>query len=325
MICTGMVADLHIRAAQLGRHLDVIGIYDIDPHRMSERAAAWGIPGRASLDNVLRDSDVEAVLILTPAETHSDLAIRALECGKHVLVEKPVARASDIGAIAQAARAAGKICLPGHNYAYDQDFSRVRSLVKAGQLGTIRAMFIHYVIAHSREIARHYDGVLAEVMIHHAYLTLATLGLPRTVTAGVAVGAEDLNGVEDQAWMTWEYEDGLTAHLFATFAVDDNTSAPWLFSLKVLGTKGGATYDWRGATYRRPLGSLPIAVAAYEDSYILEHRAFAYAVHGDNSLVASSLHDAHTAQLLLDLAHESARTGQRIVVADHIPVDEGRP
>jgi hypothetical protein len=109
----------------------------------------------------------------------------------------------------------------------------------------------------------------------------------------------------DQAWMTWHYPRGLSVHHFASFAVDDETSDPWMFTVKVLGDRGSATYNWRDSLFRRPLGSLGFAIPAYEDSYIHEQQAFAAAVAGRPEAIISGLADARRAVLLLRAAREA--------------------
>jgi predicted dehydrogenase len=278
----------------------------------TRRAAQWDVPAYDSLDDVLGDESVDAVLVLTPVELHEPVAQRALTAGKHVFVEKPVGSAAECRSLSATAERLGLVCMPGHNYAYQPEFQTVRRLVHSGDLGVSRAAWITYVIQHPESVAARYDGVLDEVMVHHAYLALALFGEPRAVWAGRAETGWANHDVEDQAWMTLEYPGGLSVHAFATFAVDDDTSDPWMFVVKVLGTRGSATYNWRDAVFRRPLGTLSIAVPAYEDSYLHEHAAFAAAIRGDAAAIVSPLSDAVGAELLLAAARTSDEQGIRV-------------
>lgn len=107
---------------------------------------------------------------------------------------------------------------------------------------------------------------------------------------------------------------GLSVHHFATFAVDDDTSDPWMFVVKVLGDQGGATYNWRDSVFRRPLGSLPFGIPAYEDSYIHEQRVFAAAIGGRPEIV-SDLSDAHSVAQVLQAAREADATHTAVQLA----------
>ncbi len=114
--------------------------------------------------------------------------------------------------------------MPGHNYAYQPEFQRVLQLVQRGELGTVRAMWVIYALKHDEDLAARYSGVLDEVMVHHAYWTYAALGRPARVFAGRAEPAWRSLSTDDQAWMVWEYPPRGVAHLFASFAVDDDTA-----------------------------------------------------------------------------------------------------
>ena len=296
----GMVAELHEQAVRTARALTLCGVYDTDQTVSRARATAWDTHAYPTLEAMLEDERLDALLILTPEATHEELATRAMNAGKHVLVEKPVGTPDAVARLEATAASAGRVCLPGHNYAYQPEFVELRRLVRGGDLGHIRAAWITYIIRHPEEVAAHYGGVLEEIMVHHSYLTLALFGPPQTVHAGRAEPAWQHHAADDQAWMTWLYPGGLSAHLFASFAVDDETLDPWMFQVKVLGDNGGSTYNWRSSLYRRPLGSLPYALPAYESSYAHEHVAFAQAIAGGQPV--SPLADARAAATIIEAA-----------------------
>lgn len=301
----GMAAELHHRAAVMGGHVRLVGLVEPKPELAAQRAEHWGCRAYPSLDDALADDAVQAVFVLTPPKAHEQAAVAALRAGRPVLVEKPVADAHGIARIRVEADQRGLLCVPGHNYAYQPEFAALRRLVRGGDLGHVRAAWITYVIRHPEDVARHYGDVLDEVMIHHAYLGLALFGLPELVYAGQMEPRWQHHPAADQAWMTWHYPGGLSVHHFATFAVDDDTSDPWMFVVKVLGERGSATYNWRDSIFRRPLGSLGFAVPAYEDSYIHEQQAFAAALGGQADAVVSDLADAHRVALLLQAARDA--------------------
>lgn len=307
----GMVSDLHQRAVVLGRHLRLVGLLEPRPELARRRASEWGAHAYADIEEALGDPAIEAVLILTPPEAHAELALRSLRAGRHVMLEKPVAQPEQIAELEREALDRGLVCMPAHNYAYQPEFRALRRLVQEGTLGRVRAAWVTYVIRHPESIARAYGSVLEEVMIHHTYLALALFGTPSAVYAGCMEPAWEEHRSEDQAWMTWHYPRGMSVHHFATFAVADHTSSPWLLALKVLGDGGSASYNWQDTIFERPLGSLPFAVPAYEDSYIHEHEALAAAIAGDADAVVSTLGDAADAARLLHLARRASDQGIR--------------
>lgn len=312
----GMVSELHQLTLAGSKHMSLVGLHDIDAAQLRRRAADWNVKTFDSGEAVFDDPDIDAVFVLTPAEYHVPLAQQALSAGKHVFVEKPVATdPAEIDRLVRARDNAQRVVMPGHNYAYIPEFQRIVRLTKNGDLGQIRAVFIQYVIKHPEEVAAAYGGVLEEVMIHHTYMTLALLGAPERVYAGAMEPAWKQHPVEDQAWMTWEYPGGTSAHLFATFGVDDDSADPWTFVVKVLGTEGSASMSWRTSIFKRALGTLSFAIPAYEESYGHEVDAFARAIAEGEPLV-STLADAAISARIIESAYDAARSGtaqQRVV------------
>ncbi|MBX3029629.1 MAG: Gfo/Idh/MocA family oxidoreductase [Chloroflexi bacterium] len=302
----GRVAELHQAAIAVSDALRLVAIHDTQADLLATRAAAWDTRAHASLDALLADPAVEAVLVLTPHATHLEVARRVIEAGRHVFIEKPVSEDADaIDAVAAMARSAGLVAMPGHNYAYGPEFVRLHGLVQRGDLGDVRALFVTYIIRHEESVVAGLSGILGEVMVHHAYLTAALLGAPDRVHAGRAEPAWVHHDQEDQAWMTWEYPGGRSAHLFASFAMEDMSAAPWTFLVRALGTRGTAEMNWRSAWFERPLGTLAYALPAYEESYGRELAHFASAIRLGVPPV-SSLEDAALVARLLAAAQVAA-------------------
>jgi predicted dehydrogenase len=295
----GMVSELHHRALGALPELALVGVHDVDPLLRRQRAAAWGVQAYETLERLLEDDGIDAVLVLTPEVAHLPVAEAALQAGKHVLVEKPVS-ADPAGARRLAARAAdrGLVAMPAHNYAYVPEFTRLARLARAGELGRIRSVFATYAIAHPETVARAYGGVLAHIMTHHSYLVLALLGMPTRVHAGASTPAWVVHEAEDQAWMTWEYETGEVAHLSASFAVGDDSADPWSFVVKALGTEGSASMTFRSAYLRRALGTLGFGLPVYEESYEHELRAFAATIDGGGAPLSTMADAADCAEIV---------------------------
>ena len=97
-----------------------------------------GVVGTTRFERALGDATVEAVAIATPVGTHFELAAAALEAGKHVFVEKPLA-ASSVEAL-ELIRLADKhdrVIMPGHTFLYSPPVNLVRDLIECGELGEI--------------------------------------------------------------------------------------------------------------------------------------------------------------------------------------------
>jgi predicted dehydrogenase len=93
-------------------------------------------------ERVFKDTTIDAVVISTPVHTHFDLAMRALESGKHILVEKPLATSvSDVEEIEALATRKNLVAMVGHTFLYNTAVRYVKKLIDSGELGEIRYIY----------------------------------------------------------------------------------------------------------------------------------------------------------------------------------------
>jgi predicted dehydrogenase len=118
---------------------DVVAVCDADQARLDTLARRYpAIPATTRFDDILEDRLVDAVAIATPVSTHADLCAAALEAGKHVFVEKPLAATSDEAvALMELADERGLILMPGHTFLYSPPVDKIRTLIANGELGEI--------------------------------------------------------------------------------------------------------------------------------------------------------------------------------------------
>jgi predicted dehydrogenase len=129
-----------VRNAQATPGFRVDYLCDLDEARA--RAVLGGystIRTSGSLDAVLADPGVRAVAVATPAATHLDVVLAALEAGKHVLVEKPLAGSFADGAkLVAAAEERGLVLMLDHTYCYTPAVRKLRELVRGGEIGALQ-------------------------------------------------------------------------------------------------------------------------------------------------------------------------------------------
>ena len=108
--------------------------------RRREHAAGFpGVQFEEHYDEVLADPRVEAVVVATPVETHGLLARQALDAGKHVLVEKPVAGSSDEARqLAELADEKDLVLMVGHTFLFSPRVEAIRNLIDSGEMGTLQ-------------------------------------------------------------------------------------------------------------------------------------------------------------------------------------------
>jgi predicted dehydrogenase len=160
-------------------------------------------------DEVLCDDAVEAVIVATPPQTHYPLVKRALEAGKHVLVEKPLAtRLADGRELADLATASGLTLMPGHTFIYSPAVNTVRELIRSEIVGDI-----HFITSSRMNLGKYQrDGVVCDLAPHDISILLYWLQQPvvEVAASGSCVFRE---GVHETAFMTLTFAGGTTANV----------------------------------------------------------------------------------------------------------------
>jgi predicted dehydrogenase len=163
-----------------------------------------------SLDEVLADERVEAVVIATPVSTHHALASKALRARKHVFVEKPLAASSlEAGALLAQAEAAGLVLMPGHTFLYSPAVMLVREMIQAGELGEI------YFISTSRvNLGLHQPDVSVawDLGPHDFSILRFWLGETPQHASALSRGCV-IPEIPDVAFINLEFESGTVAHV----------------------------------------------------------------------------------------------------------------
>jgi predicted dehydrogenase len=128
-----------VRALHEVEGAEVSWICDAVPERLLPMRRRFpAVRATTRFERLLADPNLDAVAIATPVSTHFDLAAAALEAGKHVFVEKPLASSSDAATrLASLAEERGLVLMPGHTFLYSPPVNHVRELIQSGELGDI--------------------------------------------------------------------------------------------------------------------------------------------------------------------------------------------
>lgn len=134
----GMISDVHALAAKSLDGAELVGCADIAKARADAFAEKYGIKAYETLEDMLADKEVDVVCICTPNGTHAELAIKVLQAGKNVILEKPMAittkECDDI--IAEAEKSKGKIMVISQMRTAP-DIIRAKELVQSGAIGKL--------------------------------------------------------------------------------------------------------------------------------------------------------------------------------------------
>jgi predicted dehydrogenase len=163
-----------------------------------------------SFADVLSDPEVEAVLIATPIATHFALAKAALEAGKHVFVEKPLAASLAEGTeLVRVAEERGRVLMPGHTFLYSPPVEMIRELIASGDLGDV------YFISTSRvNLGLHQSdaSVVWDLGPHDFSILSYWLGQTPAYVTALSRGCV-MPDTPDVAFINLEYGSGTIAHV----------------------------------------------------------------------------------------------------------------
>lgn len=218
--------------------LELAAVVERKTHAAAERYP--GIRTYRSLEEMLADTNLQLIVIATPSGTHFELAKKALEAGKDLVVDKPVcARAVEIAELMEIAARMKVKLIPFHNRRWDGDFRTVRKLLHDEALGRVVSFEStfdrwrpHPKIGGWKELNAPGSGVLLDLGTHLIDQALELFGLPLEVSAEVGREREPRDAADD-FFTVRLYYDGLTATLGANCL-----SEPARARFHLRGTKG---------------------------------------------------------------------------------------
>jgi predicted dehydrogenase len=190
---------------------DVAYACDRDISRLDKIASRYpSVQVTTDFDALLRDPAVDAVVIATGVGTHYALALAALEAGKHVFVEKPMAASvSEAEHLCHVAEARELVLMPGHTFLYSPPVNVVRDLIRSGELGEI------YFISMSRvNLGLHQSdvSVIWDLGPHDFSILRYWLGENPDRVSAVSRSCI-LDGIPDVAFINLQFPSGVLAHV----------------------------------------------------------------------------------------------------------------
>jgi predicted dehydrogenase len=190
-------------------------IVDRDERRLEAVGRRWpGTSLETDIKDVLGEDSIRAVVIATPAATHHDLAIAAMEAGKDVLVEKPMAmNVAECRSLLKCAADTKRVLMAGHTFIFNSAVKCIRDLFVAGELGEIL-----YVYASRVNLGRIRTDVNALWNVAPHDISIVGHVLGEEPVRVRAMGRSFLQpGIEDVAFAMFEYPSGAVAHLHASW------------------------------------------------------------------------------------------------------------
>jgi predicted dehydrogenase len=319
-------------------HLSAVGAYDMQPERQAF-AKEHGLTPYSSYDELLGDPGIDIALISVPNDLHAPMAIKALEAGKHVVCEKPVAmNSAEFADMIAASKKAGKVLAVHQNRRWDADYLTAKKLYGDGVLGDVfriesRVHGSRGIPGDWRGLPEHGGGMVMDWGVH--ILDQALQMVPEKVTNVFASLTHVTNELVDDGFSAeLTFENGLAFLL--EVGTSNFISLPRWY---ILGRDGSAVIDtfavdgkivrvtdWdkNDAVPIRTAAGLTKTMAPRTDDTIREeplpavnsdirdfYRNYVSAVSGEAEL-AVSLDSVMRNMKLMEAVFESARLGQAI-------------
>ncbi|WP_276352215.1 Gfo/Idh/MocA family protein [Cohnella caldifontis] len=251
----GWPGQQHVRAVEELEDAELTAVCDMDPAKRGAfegKCAAFDDP-----DRMFRDSDADAVVLAIPHHLHADMTIRALEAGKHVLIEKPMARSvAECRRMIEASERTGKTLMVAHNWRYTPWCVAAKRIVESGELGAIRAVRTEWLLNFRPSFPKGswiYNGDLAgggaivSLAIHNVDALRYIVGeVEEVFTKQLFTDDWSSDGAENWAMCQLRFDGGAIGHLFTgytPFYPPDNGM------LYVYGERGTMFFGpWQGET-----------------------------------------------------------------------------
>lgn len=185
-------------------------------------------------DDLFGRDDIDGIVMALPPQFHAEMAIRAVEAGKDILVEKPIAlTVEDAERVVAAARANDRILMVGHVLRFHPAFEQLKQLVDQGDLGEVK-----YVHSHRLGLGKFHteNDALWDLAPHDLSMILAITGESPEEVRGE--GAALLDHLSDFAHLHMRFPGGLRSHLFASRLNPYRERR-----LTVVGTRAMAVFD----------------------------------------------------------------------------------
>jgi predicted dehydrogenase len=167
-----------------------------------------GVEVSSSYDEILNRTDVDAIVLATPVSTHYPLGMKALQAGKHLLVEKPLTlKTSDAESLIEYAEKSRLKLMVDHTFVYTAAVRKMKDFLSRGEIGDI--LYFDSVRV-NLGLFQHDTNVIWDLAPHD--VSIMDFLVDRRPLSVLAVGVNHFNHQEDMAYITVNFPDNIIAH-----------------------------------------------------------------------------------------------------------------
>jgi len=246
IIGSGGISKSHVQCLTKISDAQIVSTYDVDFQRAAELAASCGATAYSNVEAAVLAADL--VYILTPPSFHKDLSIMAMENGKHVMIEKPIAiSVEDAEQIVEASDRLGRLAMVGFNMRYRQGYNKLKRIVDSGKLGPVLNLWSQRMSMGSqkgtwRTNQQQMSGFTIESLSHDIDIFRWLSGSEvESVYGNVKNSRDDLPGYDDNSLVILKLRNGYTASIQASWSSHLNFN-----SRGIVGNEGTAMISGEG-------------------------------------------------------------------------------
>ena len=230
LVGVGAAAQIsHIPALLKSEGVELAALCDRDPEKAARVAQKFSIPQHFSrIDSLLADDSIDAIDICTPNFLHAPMAMAALEAGKHVLCERPLARsATEAAEMIKAARKNDRVLVCAVQHRFRSDGQLLRTFASKGELGEIYYAKAGWLRQRTewdsdewrRQKRESGGGVVLDLGFPMLDLALWVMGGPKAISVSASVHRSHKGEVEDSAAALLRLDSGATLTLELTWGL----------------------------------------------------------------------------------------------------------
>ncbi len=244
--------DIHVAALRNRADAKIVACADPMPERRAQAESELGCKTYPTLAKLLKDEDVEVVVIATPSSQHARDTKKALAAGKHVICEKPMAMSlAETDSVIKAAQASGRQLFIHQNYRFWPEYNHFRAVVDSGIIGRLYHIR-HYQTLFVRRndwqtLVKNGGGTLNNTCPHFIDVLIQLIGSPITTIVGDLQRIASVGDADDHVKLFLRGENGVTADLEVSNGQSLTTLLPkWI----LCGTQGTLVSDGVTSTIR---------------------------------------------------------------------------
>lgn len=235
VIGVGAMGKHHVRIYNGMRGVELVGVVDINEKTAIEVATEYNIEAFSDCDNLLK-KDLDAISIAVPTSLHKDIALKAANCGVHMLIEKPIAESLESAdAIINAARHENLKLMIGHIERFNPAILKLKELISAGELGELLSISCRRVGPYAPRIRD--VGIIIDLAVHDIDAISHLYG--KRALNVYSIAGNSFHIQEDYASILLRYDDKKSG------SVETNWLTPYkMRTLTATGTGGVASADY---------------------------------------------------------------------------------